>query len=67
MTEDEKTENDWKFDGSKNKDEKRAKGYFPHNPLDYFDCPVCKCRRHVKKGDMHRISVMDDGTEIVDF
>ena len=40
---------------------------FPSNPLDHFDCPVCGCVRYVMKHDMHRFSVMDDGTEIKEY
>lgn len=67
MTEEEKLENDWKFDDRKNKDELRAKGYGPNNFLDHFDCPVCECKRCVHRGDMHMYVVMDDGTEIREY
>jgi hypothetical protein len=76
MTEEEKTENDWKFTnyhysykegkyicGPVNRDKKKISS----NPLDYFECPVCKCVRHVQRGDMHKYSVMDDGTEIKEY
>lgn len=65
MTEEEKTENDWEFNECKHS--KRENGDRPHNPMDYFNCPVCKCRRYVMRKDMHRYSVMDDGTEIMDY
>lgn len=76
MTEEEKLENDWKFTGYKysNKEGKyifkevdRESARYPHNPLDNFECPVCNCVRHVSVGDMHRYSVMDDGTEVKDY
>lgn len=41
MTEEEKLENDWKFDDRKDKEKLRAEGRFPMNILDNFDCPVC--------------------------
>lgn len=65
MTSEEKLENDWKFDDRKNKNDLREKGWGPSNPLDYFYCPVCNCQQLVKRCDMHKIAVMDDGTEIV--
>lgn len=64
MTEEEKTENDWKFTDEKFK---KNNPTFPSNPLDHFDCPVCGCVRYVMKRDMHRFSVMDDGTEIKEY
>ena len=67
MTEEEKLENDWKFDGRIDKEKLRTEGHFPINPLDTFDCPVCGCERRVSRGDMHRIDVMDDGTEIMEY
>ena len=32
-----------------------------------FNCPVCGCVRHVKKEDLHKFTVMDDGTEIQEY
>ena len=64
MTEEEKLENDWKFDGG---DKSNPHHTLPSNPLDHFDCPVCGCVRYVRQNDMHRISVMGDGTEIMDY
>ena len=64
MTEEEKLENDWKFDGG---DKSNPYHTLPSNPLDHFDCPVCGCVRYVMKNDMHRISVMDDGTKVMDY
>ena len=64
MTEEEKLENDWKFDGG---DKSNPYHTSPSNPLDHFDCPVCGCVRYVRKNDMHRFSVMDDGTEVMDY
>lgn len=67
MTEEEKLENDWKFDYRIYKEKFRAEGRNPKNPLDHFDCPVCGCERYVSRGDMHRFAVMDDGTEIMEY
>ena len=67
MTEEEKLENDWKFDDHRDKEKRRAEGRGPMNNLDYFDCPVCGCKRYVMKKDMHRFAVMDDGTEIMEY
>ena len=64
MTEEEKLENDWKFDEG---DKSNPYHTSPSNPLDHFDCPVCGCVRYVRKNDMHRFSVMDDGTEVMDY
>lgn len=67
MTEEEKLENDWKFDDRKDKEKLRVEGRIPMNHLDHFDCPVCECKRYVSRGDMHRFAVMDDGTEIMEY
>lgn len=67
MTAEEKLENDWKFDDHKDKEKRRAEGYLPNNALDKFDCPICECERFVHRGDMHMYSVMDDGTEIIEY
>ena len=67
MTEEEKLENDWKFDYRKDKEKLRAEGDKPTNLLDRFDCPVCGCKRYVMRKDMHRFAVMDDGTEIMEY
>ena len=68
MTEEEKLENDWKFDDRIDKEKLRAEGHIPlMNHLNRFDCPVCGCERYVSKGDMHKFAVMDDGTEIMEY
>ena len=75
MTEEEKIENDWKFTNYKFSREKNAWVCEPvdrdkdlrHNLLDHFDCPICKCVSYVHRNDMHKYSVMDDGTEIQDY
>lgn len=76
MTEEEKLENDWKFTGYEYsykegkhvfKEVNREIEKYPHNLLDHFECPVCNCVRYVRKNEMHRFSVMDDGTEIKDY
>lgn len=64
MTEEEKLDNDWLFDDYPKKDERRAKGHYPRNPLDYFNCPVCNDVSFPKKVDMQKVAIMDDGTEI---
>lgn len=38
-----------------------------NNPGNKFECPVCNCVRGVRRNDMHKFSVMDDGTEIQDY
>lgn len=71
MTEDEKRENDIKFtdDWAKQLEQEEKYGWKPNpnNPHDQFDCPVCNCKRIVRRGDMHRYHVMDDGMEIQDY
>ena len=71
MTEEEKRENDIKFtdDWADRLRQQKEYGWElrPHNPLDHFDCPVCGATRYVNRGEMHRYSVMDDGTEIMDY
>lgn len=71
MTEEEKCENDIKFteDWAKQLENQEQYGWtpLPHNPYDRFDCPVCNCSRIVRRGDIHRYHVMDDGTEIMDY
>ena len=71
MTEEEKRENDIKFtdDWAKRLRQQEKYGWEPrpHNPLDYFDCPVCGVVRYVRRNEMHRYSVMDDGTEIMEY
>lgn len=64
MTEKEKVDNDWLFDYRPNKDDLRAKGHHPRNPMDYFNCPVCNDVSFPKKVDMQKVAIMDDGTEI---
>lgn len=75
MTEEEKIENDWKFtkyhysyeEGDYVCGPVDRNNDYRHNPLNYFDCPICKCVRNVYRKDMHKYSVMDDGTEIMDY
>lgn len=62
MTEAEKLENDWKFSSSP-----REKSRRPCNPLDKFDCPVCNSEQVVGSGEIHKYSVMDDGTEVMEY
>lgn len=64
MTEEEKLENDWKFDAG---DKSNPYHTNPLNPMNNFDCPVCQTISYVYKEEMHRYSVMDDGTEIMDY
>ena len=71
MTEEEKRENDIKFtdDWDKQLKNQEEYGWEPttNNPHDKFDCPVCGVARIVMRNDMHRYSVMDDGTELMDY
>lgn len=64
MTEEEKLDNDWRFDSRPNKDDLRAKGQHPRNSLDNFNCPVCNDVSFPKKIDTRKVAIMDDGTEI---
>lgn len=73
MTEEEKIENDWTFTNYtfSRKENKYICGPVDrdkdlrHNPLDRFNCPICECVSYVRNDDMHKYSVMDDGTEII--
>ena len=75
MTEEEKDENDWKFTNYyySRKECKYVFGpvdrkeQIKSNNLDHFECPVCDCVSRVRLGEMHRYTVMDDGTEIRDY
>ena len=71
MTEEEKRENDIKFtdDWADRLRQQKEYGWepSPYNPLDHFDCPVCGVVRYVRRNEMHRYSVMDDGTEIMEY
>lgn len=71
MTAEEKRENDIRFtdNWAKQLDQEERYGWVPrpHNPSDKFDCPVCNCTRYVRRGDMHRYHVMDNGAEIQDY
>ncbi len=62
MTNEEKMENDRKYDGSSHPDSN-----FPINTLDYFDCPVCGTKRLVRRGEMHKFIKMDDGSELQEY
>ena len=64
MTEEEKLDNDWLFDSRPNKDDLRAQGYRPRNASAYFNCPVCDKVSFPTKVKMHKVAIMDDGTEI---
>ena len=64
MTDEEKKENDRKYDESCHKDDPN---HTPHNPLNYFDCPVCNCKRLVRRNEMHKIIVMDDGSHHFEY
>ena len=71
MTEEEKRDNDIKFTDNWDRQLKNQEEYGleprPNNPHYKFYCPVCKTERYVRRNDMHRYSVMDDGTEIMDY
>ena len=64
MTEEEKLENDWKYDTG---DKSNPYHTEPTNINDNFYCPVCGCVRYVMRNEMHKFSVMDDGTEVMDY
>lgn len=60
MTEEEKVENEFKFSNY---------GYnrtHLGNKYLYFNCPICKCVRQIYDNDIHKISIMDDLTEILE-
>lgn len=37
-----------------------------NDPVQHFDCPVCGLG-HVRRNDVHKYSVMNDGTEIQNY
>jgi hypothetical protein len=42
--------------------------YRPHNPMDYFDCPVCgREKTYSKKSESHRFTILDNGKEHMDY
>lgn len=62
MTNEEKLENDKKFDESGIKGD-----HIPHNPMEHFDCPVCGKVEYVRRGEMHKFMLMEDGTEFQEY
>lgn len=60
MTREEKVENDWRYTSKIG-----GSGDYPNNPMNYFPCPVCKCKRRVGNGDMEIYVIMEDGTEVL--
>lgn len=62
MTNEEKLENDRKYDDSSHPDPNH-----PFNLLDYFDCPVCGRKESVRTGEMHKFIKMDDGSELQEY
>lgn len=59
MTDDERYENDKKHNESSISES--------HNPLNKFDCPVCKTTRFMKHETIHKYFIMNDGSEIMDY
>lgn len=62
MTDAEKVENDKKFS-----EVDETSSIYPHNPMNYFDCPVCNTRRYVRRNEMHKFMLMDDGSEFQEY
>ena len=62
MTDEEKLENDKKFS-----EVSETSAIYPFNPMHHFDCPVCNTKRYVRRDEMHKFIVMDDGREIVEY
>lgn len=67
MTEEEKLDNDWKYNESFLYKDRNEPGAFPNNPLHKFDCPICGCQRYVMRNDFHEYFVMNDGEEIQQY
>ena len=61
MTNEEKLENDRKHNESVHPED------HVHNPLNHFDCPVCGKVEYVRRGEMHKFVLMDDGSEIQEY
>lgn len=62
MTDAERLENDKKFS-----EVKETSAIYPHNPMHYFDCPVCGERRYVRNYELHKFMLMDDGSEFQEY
>lgn len=67
MTNEEKLDNDWKFNESSVYKDRNEPGAFPHNPMEHFDCPVCGKVEYVRRGEMHKFILFDDGTEFKEY
>lgn len=75
MDDEERREWDLKYDESCSKkdyatiEERRNDPmYRPHNPMGYFDCPVCGTKKaFTTRRDEHRYTIMEDGTEHMDY
>lgn len=67
MTNEEKLDNDWKYNESSVHKDRNEPGAVPINHMEYFDCPVCNTRRYVRRGEMHKFMLMDDGTEFQEY
>jgi predicted RNA-binding Zn-ribbon protein involved in translation (DUF1610 family) len=62
MTNEERIENNKKFS---EKDENSA--LYPWNPNNYFDCPVCGVKSIVRRNEMHKYILFDDGNELQEY
>lgn len=60
MTEQELEENDWTYGEHK----KGGEWDHPHNPLNWFYCPVCGMKRTMNHKSIHRYFIMDNGREV---
>ena len=66
MTDEEKTENDREFDAWAERHADDV-NYKPFNPGHKFNCPVCKQVKEVRRNEMHKFMVMDDGSEVQEY
>lgn len=63
FTKEERYENDWEYGEHK----KGGRWEFPHNPVNWFYCPVCNKKETMKRNSIHKYFIMDNGTEVMDY
>ena len=75
MDDEEKREWDLKYDEGCHKkdyatidDRRKDPHYHPHNPMGYFDCPVCgRTKTYSTRGDEHKYTIFEDGSEYREY
>lgn len=74
LDDEDKREFDLKYDESwrvkeKSLEERRNDmEYHPHNPMDYFDCPVCGTKKtYATRSESHKFTILENGKEYMDY